>query len=217
MSSILVTRPEDDRLTKYISQWAKDFIDTATKKGHKVLDLWREKANQKQLEGMLKKQQPSFIFFNGHGDDQTITGHLQETLIQAGVNEGWLKGAIVYALACNCAKVLGPASVKRGALAFVGYERTFALFWSDKDRTRPLQDELGKHCLSPSYLFITHLLKGQNVQQAYDYAKKAYADIYLKLSSSEASDEESSVLPFAYRNYRAFVYLGDGKATINPL
>jgi ABC-type proline/glycine betaine transport system substrate-binding protein len=40
------------------------------------------------------------VVFNGHGSDDTISGHGGEPIIQAGVNDSLLKGRITYARSC---------------------------------------------------------------------------------------------------------------------
>jgi len=60
---LLITRPEHDFGTKYLSFWAKEIIETAIKKGLDVIDLHREKAEQKELEGRINKTNPGSADF----------------------------------------------------------------------------------------------------------------------------------------------------------
>ncbi len=48
---LLVTRPQHDITTHYISSWAQEIIDLAKKKSIDTIDLCREKVNKKELIG----------------------------------------------------------------------------------------------------------------------------------------------------------------------
>ena len=84
---LLITRPRHDITVRYLFYWAKKIIEFAEKKQFSVLDLKNERANQKELTSMLQKKEPSLVFLNGHGDDNSIMGHDNEILIAVGKNE----------------------------------------------------------------------------------------------------------------------------------
>ena len=110
--NIIVTRPEHDVTTRYLSAWAEEIIVFARKKGNVVIDLFREKANRTELEGRVKKIAPDVVFLNGHGSDTSITGHDNKVLIDANINHSVLAGMITYALSCDAGKVLGERVVQ---------------------------------------------------------------------------------------------------------
>src|SRR3989338_7911997 len=122
---VLLTRPEHDDTTFYLSQWSREAIALAKEKGMDVLDLNRERANRKEVEGVLDKISPDVVIFNGHGGEDMVAGHKNEPLIIAGENEGLLRSKLVYAISCRSAKVLGPESIKAGAVAYTGYDDDF--------------------------------------------------------------------------------------------
>lgn len=72
---LLVTRPNHDITTRYLSVWNERIIELAQKKHILVLDLKREKANKKELKSRILKMKPSLIVFNGHGSDNCVTGY----------------------------------------------------------------------------------------------------------------------------------------------
>ena len=63
MPKILITRPEHDDTTHYLSHWSRQAIDLAEKKGIKVFDLHRENANRQKFNGIIQKQKPNFVIF----------------------------------------------------------------------------------------------------------------------------------------------------------
>lgn len=107
----LITRPNYDDTTHYLFNWSEETIKLAEGQGAKVLDLQGEKANREEFESRMKKFSPKLVMINGHGDADLVTGHKNQMLIKAGVNEELLKSKIVYALSCKSAQVLGPKSV----------------------------------------------------------------------------------------------------------
>ena len=83
---MIVTRPQHDVITKYLSVWAEEVINFAKEKGIEVFDLIKEKANKKDFCGRVNKLQPDMIFLNGHGDDDCVTGHDDQEIVRAGDN-----------------------------------------------------------------------------------------------------------------------------------
>ncbi len=62
---MIVTRPEHDLTTKYISLWSEEIIKLARKKDIEVIELKRGKANRKGFISRVKKLNPRIIFMNG--------------------------------------------------------------------------------------------------------------------------------------------------------
>lgn len=88
--AILVTRPDHDLITTYFLHWSNPVIREATNKGFKVLDLRGKKANNKMFYSYIVKHEPILVFFNGHGNANTITGYENEPLLEANGNEKFL-------------------------------------------------------------------------------------------------------------------------------
>ena len=57
---LLVTRPEYDYTTRYISAWAK-ISETSRTKGYAVIDLNRKRANRKEFESVVKRKKPTLV------------------------------------------------------------------------------------------------------------------------------------------------------------
>ena len=65
MSKMIITRPEHDPSTRYLSRWSEYIIKIAKQKGVEVFDLHKEKATRKGLEGRIKKTSPDFSICKG--------------------------------------------------------------------------------------------------------------------------------------------------------
>ena len=211
---LLVTRPNYDYTTRYISAWAQKIIDLAKSKGSVVLDLDKERACKKEFESMIQKRNPSVIFLNGHGNDDLLTGQDGAVMLQAGENEHILEGTITYALSCRSAKVLGKQSVASGARAYIGYEEDFTFMYESEKRTRPDEDTIAALFLDPSNQVIISLLKGHDVNSAYINAKNAFFRNIQKSLTSESSSDDSSNIRYLLWDMQNLVYHGDGAATV---
>ncbi len=210
---VVVTRPEHDDTTYYLSHWSQRAITKAEQSGIVVYDLYREKANKKKIEGILKDQNPELVICNGHGQEDMVSGHKNEPLLIAGVNDNLLKGKITYALSCKSGLVLGAESIKRGAKAYIGYTDDFIFFYEPKMITHPEKDKTAEIFLDPSTEVVTSLIKGSSVLESEEKAKKKFKQNMTKLLSSEASTEETSMARYVWWNMKNLISHGDKTAT----
>lgn len=171
---MLITRPEHDDTTFYCSKWAGNVIKEADKKGFDVFDLSREKANKDRVESILANKQPRLVFFNGHGDDETIFGHNDEILIKNGANEDLLESKIIYAVSCSSAKELGKAAVEKGAGAYIGYEDDFVFIGDTNSSARPLSDQFAKPFFESSNQIPLSLVNGSKAIDASAKSQKIF-------------------------------------------
>ena len=206
---MIVTRPQYDTTTKYLSVWAAEVIDFAKKKGIEVVDLLKDKANKKDFTGRVKKLKPDIIFLNGHGDDDCVTGHDQETLVEAGHNHDILHGVITYALSCNSGKILGPKVVENNQATYIGYEDKFIFVWDSNYSVRPQDDPMAKPFMEASNQVMISLLKGHRAREASEKSKNKFKEHFMKLSSSQADSDSLQAAQFLWWNMRNQVCLGD--------
>jgi len=213
MRILLITRPDHDITTRYLSAWSKKVIELAEKKNVQVLDLKREKANPKELKSRILKMSPSLIIFNGHGNDNYVTGYEDKILIQAGDNEKLLESKIVYAVSCRSAAELGPKSIQAGALTYIGYTGDF-IFCHDMSKiTRPLDDKIVGLFLEPSNHVSISLIKGNTSQDATDRSKQFFWRNIQKMLSSEGTLESNQYAKYLWWNMKHQVCLGDKEST----
>lgn len=205
--SFLITRPEHDDTTYYLSNWSKKAIDLAKNKNVKVLDLNKERANKKEVASVIEKKNPSFVVFNGHGNYDCVSGHKNEILIKAGENEELLKSKIVYAISCKSAKQLGIKSMKSGALDYIGYDEDFIFVYDPKFMTHPSEDNTVKLFLEPSNEVIISILKGNSTKIAVERSQHLFKKNMSKLLSSEASPEDVTYAKYLWWDMRHQVRL----------
>lgn len=212
MSIFLVTRPEHDDTTRYLSVWCKESIKLAEEKGFEVIDLHLEKANRKEIEGRLKKLNPAFVMLNGHGDEEIVTGHRNEPLIVLGENESLLKSKMIYALSCKSAKVLGLKSIDSGAISYSGFDDDFVFAFEPEKMSRILQDDTANLFLEPSSLFVQSVIKGNSIKESADKMKALMGKNFVNSLSGDSKDTD--IARFLWWDLKHFVSHGDVNAKI---
>ncbi len=105
MGTLLITRPEHDASTYYLSKWSEKIIDKAKDRSIDIIDLHREKANRGRVIGTLEKRCPKLVVLNGHGSDNSVKGHNNEPILKEDDSEA-IKDKIFYARSCRSAKSL---------------------------------------------------------------------------------------------------------------
>ena len=212
--SILLTRPDYDLATKYLFYWTKPIIKLAKQKNFKVVDLDCDKANKIDFTGRIRKINPSFLFFNGHGSSTSIMGQDGEILVSVSGNIKTLRDKIIYSRSCSSAKKLGSKAVSLGAKTFIGYKEPFIFIHDSRKSSRPLVDKDAKLFLDPSNKVASTLLKGHTTLEADKRAKDAFKRNIRKLLTSETKKEDSSALRFLYWDMKHQVCLGGKNACL---
>ncbi len=211
MSIYLVTRPEHDDTTFYLSSWCKETIVVAGERGIKVLDLHREKANRDEFEQRISKFSPHLVVLNGHGSENMVCGHRNQPLVVAEENENILRSKIVYAISCRSAQNLGPKSIHAGAVSYTGYSDDFIFVYEPGAMSRPLTDETAKFFLEHAQVFISSLLKGNTVEAALERSRKVLKENFTKMLSSG----NTTAARYLWWDLRNFISHGNNKATLN--
>ncbi len=209
---LLVTRPEHDDITHYLSKWCVETIELAKSKNMQVFDLLREKAVKGEVESRLSKSSPNLVIFNGHGSDNHITGHKNQPIIIAGQNEALLKSKIVYAISCRSASVLGPCSIKAGAVSYTGYDDDFIFMYEPAKISKPLTDRTAKLFLEHSQRFTESLIKGNSVEESFERSRNNLKENLVRMLNSEKKDSE--LAKYLWWDLKHMVSHGDLKAKV---
>jgi len=211
--SLLVTRPNDDCTTNYLSFWSLSVIDEAKRKGFDIYDLFAKKANRKDFDSYLRFQKPDILFLNGHGNEKTVTGFAGETLLISSKKKP-VKNTIIYARSCSAATILGSKLISWGAKAFIGYIREFIFGYTQSKITRPLEDSLARLFLEPSNLVVTTILKSHKVSEAVERSKEMMYQNFKKMISATATYEERYSASWLWSNIKNQVLYGDMDAVV---
>jgi len=213
-TAILITRPDHDLITTYLYHWTTYVVNAANRKGIKLFDLKKDKATYKIFKSYIKKHQPTFVFFNGHGSIDSIAGYNDKILIRLNYNERLLAQKIVYARSCDAGDKLGPSCIKKGTLAFIGYRKKYSLGYTPAKVTRPLEDEVARLFIEPSNLIPISLLKSNKVEDAYRRSQEAMLRNLRFMLSTRATSAQKDAAPYLWMNKKYQVTYGNQEAHI---
>lgn len=211
-NSMLITRPENDCTTRYLSVWSKEVIDEAKKKGINVIDLWRGKANRKRVISTLEKRAPRLVFLNGHGSDKFVRGYDEEIILKHSDRKA-VKLKIIFARSCKSAKILGQKAITQGATAYLGYKEDFWFTYNIAKISRPLEDKTAALFLEPSNYLVISLLKDHSTGYANNKSKALFRKNIEKLLIRGPSAEDYDTIRYLYWDMINQVCLGSEEAT----
>lgn len=214
MVKCLITLPNHDKVTSYLSAWSKEVLESNELKEVRFFDLKGKDANKEKVESYLKKQNPKVVLFNGHGSPTEICGFKDEILIQNNNNDFLLKEKIVYALSCSSAAVLGKSSIEKGADSFIGYKRSFILCTDRNREATPLKDNIAYSFLEPSNRLSIFILKGNTTKEASHKSKEEFKKEISKYASTKAMLGADRIVAALLWNMTNQVVLGNQEAKI---
>ncbi len=207
---VLITRPHHEIVTNYLCVWSEEFVESAKKKAT-VYDLKGPKVTRTNFESYVKSHHPSFVFLNGHGSAELITGHENEVILDEHSDLG---PVIVYARSCEAARILGPALVSQSLKAFIGYKRNFICGYSPDKITRPMEDHIASLFLEPSNLVASTIVKGNTAEEAHFRSRQAMYKNFRRMISSAATHEERFAARWLWSNINNQTLIGDSQAKL---
>jgi hypothetical protein len=209
--SIIITRPNYEKVTSYLFSWSEVIVKLAQSKLYAVHDLQRAKSSRKLFESYVNGHKPVFIFMNGHGNSDEITGQDDQVIVDASSH---INNSIIYARSCDAGQKLGMVLVKNGATAFIGYSRKFVFGYLPEKMAHPLDDTLASFFLDSSNLIPSTIIKGHSTGEANRRSKfRMYAN-FRRMISSVATFEERYASRWLWSNINCQVLIGDDNAKI---
>src|SRR3989338_2665009 len=208
--TVFFTRPNYDDVTAYLYHFSKELLNESRSRGFKTLSKEGQNATKTVVEGVIKKNNPDFIMFNGHGNEEVICGQNDDPLIQYGENHELLRKRITYALACNCAQKLGRTVADQNT-TFIGYSESFAVGMDINCQASIHRDKRAKMFLEPSNLLVKSILKGNSASEAVSKAKEAMKK-NISLLRTDTSPDAKDYIPFLFNNWVCLEVLGQTQA-----
>ncbi len=209
--SFLITRPNHDIATAYLSVYSQLLIDQAVKKQFTVVDLAGQLANPKNFHQKIKSQF-SLILLNGHGSSHIINGQDNQPLITAPVSEFDFQSAIIYARSCQTATALGPYLILHHATAFIGYQNDFILVTLDE--SDPIHDPLAKFFLTPSNAIVSSLINGRTVGYSNRRSRKMTLKNLQSVLKSRVKTRRE-IAAYLWHNIKYQLVLGNDQSRIS--
>lgn len=209
--TLLVTRPQYDDCTSYLSHFSSLVLKEAKKLQINTKDFDGEKANSKNVSKFVGKQDPKLIFINGHGDSDSLGGHKGEILFSITKDIDLLKDKLVYARACHAGIAFGEKMVKGNGGCFIGYTMPFSFWTEDKHSATPLKDNTAKLFLEPSNEIVISLINGYSAQASHERSKEMMVENMRKILKMEAKKEPGAMgwLEVLWNNYEGQILHGN--------
>jgi len=159
--TILITRPQHDRATKYLNFLSGEAIKEIEKVGeYTIIDLDHIKAVRKEFEKALDKANPRLIILNGHGSYNSVLGHNNEVILDNN-NIYKLNSKIIVAIVCDSALQLGKFAIENGnADSYIGYAANFMIITEESRTTTPHKDKNFKPFMEVYVTLIFSLVSG---------------------------------------------------------
>ncbi len=211
---IIITLPRYEYAVNYLTVSSKSIIQEANKKGIKVKELKDKNANRKEFESLIKSLDYKMVVFNGHGSEDTISGHRGEPIVQAGVNDSLLKGRIIYARSCLAGNILGKECMKNDQEGcFIGYILPFMFYIDNEWLSNPHKDNIAPIFIEPSNLIPISLIKGNTTLQSHEKSKKQTLKTIKKVLRS-GTKEAFLFAEKLWNNYTGQVLIGNESAIL---
>ncbi len=213
--SVVITLPDHDIETTYVSRWSETITTEGKRRGLKVMPLISRRANRDVIEGIVAAQDISFFIVNGHGNEDVIYGYGDETLVDRH-NVSKFK-RIIYTIACEAARSLGKVAVSKNTKCFIGYTEKFVIIYDHTKTATPLKDELSKPFFDSTNRIPLSIMKGNNCAESVERARNAYEEWIVKVRNQvmeEHLPEQEWILRALIWDSMSLKLLGNENSTI---
>jgi hypothetical protein len=209
---ILLTRTRHDIGNHYLFVYSEEILDKAQDSGWKIFKVEDEKNRKKEIKSRLKKTNPDFVFFNGHGTSDSILGYNDEKIVNIS-SASILREKIVFARSCDALEGLGKEAVEKGCIAFIGHNGEFLIPHVNEFESTPQRDPTAKPVLETSNIVGKSLLKGSTVGNAVKASQRKAEELILKMLVSD-EPYDGATYRALLQNYSTLSFQGDSKAKI---
>ncbi|MCH7568753.1 MAG: hypothetical protein IIA87_05005 [Nanoarchaeota archaeon] len=211
---IIITLPDYDDTTEYLSKWSFEILDEARNKSVKIKKLRGKEVNRKDFEKVVSKLDYRMLIFNGHGSESSIFGYKEEIIIEENDNDEILKERITYARSCESASSLGIKSMKNtDEGCFLGYNLPFTFYIDYKWNANPRKDNVAGLFLSSSNLIPISLIKGNSANEAHGKSKKQMLKNIKKILRNKTMDS-FLIAEALWNNYTSQTIIGNKEAKL---
>ena len=212
---LIITCPEHDDATSYLTYFSKNIISQAVLNRLKNKQISDQNLNFNDFSQIIEKLDYKFLVLNAHGSSEAIFGYKDNIIIQLGKNEALLKDRIIYARSCNAGGKLGSECMKNTRKGcFIGYQLPFIFYMDTKWTAKPSNDNAAKLFLEPSNLIPISIIKGHSGIEAHDHAKRQILKTMNKLMAGKQEQETPFYLEALWNNYIGQVIHGDETARL---
>lgn len=166
---IIITLPNYDLETNYLSCYSQELIKFANDNGKKIIGLKKPLLCKAEFKKRVQTNNPCLIIINGHGDEHTIFCNnfngKEEILIAEYEDNSYLLGKTTFARACSAGASLGKTLAEKQG-CFIGFKIPFVFYADDTYVNNPIKDKRARIFLEPTNELAKSLVKDQSPEHA---------------------------------------------------
>jgi len=207
---LIITLPDYDDVTKYLSMWSNDIVTKAEENSIGIRKIVGKEVTMENFEKSLKKLNYKMIVFNGHGTSSEILGHNNKVIVEKEKNGHLLKDRIVYSRSCESAASLGELA-KMGDGCFIGYKTPFMFYVDSNWVANPRKDPVADIFLSSSNQIPISIIKGNTCKDAHENSRK---QILINKVLRRKTPDSYRIAEALLNNYSAQSFIGNESALL---
>lgn len=212
---VIVTCPEHDDATSYLTYFSQEIVNQAEEKQIKNIKVKDKNLNLSDFSKILKKFDYKLLVLNGHGSSDLVYGYKEEIIVKLNENDDLIKERLVYARSCNAGLKLGPEAMKQTKNGcFIGYSLPFIFYMDSRWTTKPHNDKVAKLFIEPSNLVPSSLIKGHTSLEAHNNSKRQMLKNMKKLIQGNQEQETPFYVEALWNNFLGQVIVGNEKAKL---
>ncbi len=194
--------------------WMGWILNSLRWRGGARLDLRGNDAVGVKFESAVRTEDSSLLVGCGHGNPEIWVGQYVEaerrySTLMTTYNAELMRGRVVYLLSCNTARKLGPEIIRKGGIAYAGYNDEFV--WTVESPESPAADRLAAPFGSASTTFPRALVGGKTVREAKEQTLKAF-DGEIERWEKNEDPYAREVVKWLLWDREAFTVLGNEEA-----
>jgi len=211
-ATIIVTNSDWEIATHAAGPWLTDLAQRFGEKWETV-ELHREEDTYDGYSKNFVQGKTKLHFGCGHGNSTIYTGYGNTPILtcppRTATPASKFAGAIHYLLSCLTGQRLGPWLVENGAVAYIGWKKTYKLMISDPDD--PLNDPYVRATVYPGLSGLEELLDEKTVGDAEERIRREFQRVI-----DEWKSRNPMVASVAKWDLDGLTVLGDKSAKLPP-
>jgi len=212
---LLLTRADHEPKINYIYHWADEVIEFADDNNIAKKVFSGKDANRRNFEDFVLSMKPRLLILNGHGGETVVGGQNDAPILDMN-NVHVLKGSIVYAVSCRCAKILGAEAVRDDTRSsFIGYSEKFRWVIDPAREATPLKDRCAEPFRQFSNTICISLLEGKSAKEACDKARQHGNKLIRNYGTTDTEDVNQAIRFLLFWDMELLTLHGNPDATFN--
>jgi hypothetical protein len=211
---ILIGRCQCDNLVASSFFWAEELIPFAKERGWDVIDLQIKNFCKVKFKELIETKNPSLVFLNGHGDDRTIKGYKEESVIILGENDHLLKNKIAHIISCKAGTFLAQSFMDKGCKGFLGYDGDFNMETGEKivsNLFKEVVNTASKILIDCGNLKEAYKRSHEIYERNINFCKEVYFKGFINFGVKLSDDQRDSfgrAFPALEKNKNDLVFMG---------